>query len=590
MSEFFRDLKAGIISIFKGKADDNNLFKLDGRPTLKRAIPFGIQHILAMFVANITPLIIVFASIGILGTPLATQSMLGALFMAGIGTIIQLLIGARLPIVIGTSFTFVGILITIGLSAGGGEVGYYTIMGSIFVGGLIATVCCFFVKWWGKLIKPIVPCVVVFAIGLSLVQSGANQFLGGSNVLNNFIEGNQMSVPYYVYIIVAVVTLVSTILFQVFAKGVWKNLNIIFGIVVGYIVAVCIPGMIDFSSLNISSVTDVIAYPHFIDFTKLVFQPVPILLTTVCFLMAVVEGIGDTNALCAAGLDREPTTREITGVLVSDGFNSFICSFFGALPLTTFSQNVGIVAQTKVTNRFTIFIGACFLVLISLFPIVANFIYTIPDCVLGGTMVILFGSIAVVGIKMCANLGFSDKNMLILAISICLGFGVTLNGDFFTFLNSVGLNYVSDLLSNNVLNMFIIAMLLSWVLPDDMSFKGKKNKPCMIHEMKLYDDSFKVVQKGTKTIEMRLNDEKRSGIKVNDIIEFTNTKTNEKMKAKVIGLYKYESFDALYQNFSKISLGYGDNEIANPEDMLQYYSKDMIDKYGVLGIEIAVIS
>lgn len=478
MKEFFNDLKQGILSVFKGPTKEENLFKIDGRPPLKRAIPFGIQHILAMFVANITPLLIVFGALGIFNTPLATQSMLGSLFMAGIGTVIQLLIGARLPIVIGTSFTFVGVFITIGTSYGSGEIGYYTILGSILVGGLIATFCCFFIKWWGKLIKPIVPCVVVFAIGLSLLQSGATQFVGGSTVLSNLIQGIETSVPLYCYIIVAFVTLISSILWQLCAKGVWKNLNIIFGIIVGYLVCLCIPNMIDFSGLQINSVQDVITYPHFVNLTKLRFEPLPIILTTICFLMAVVEGIGDVNALCAGGLNRRPNNREITGVLVFDGFNSFLCSFFGALPLTTFSQNVGIVAQTKVTNRFTIFTGALFLILASFFPIIANFLCTIPDCVLGGTMVILFGSIAVVGMKMCSEIGFSDKNILILALSICLGFGLTLVGDFYTYLKSINLNYVSDLLSNNVLNMFVISFILSWVLPDDMDiFKRKKTIP-----------------------------------------------------------------------------------------------------------------
>ena len=154
IKRFFADLGQGVTSIFSGKASPDNLFKVNGRVPLLRAIPFGLQHILAMFVANITPLIIVFGAIGVLGTNIATQAMQGALLMAGIGTVLQLLIGARLPIVIGTSFTFVGIFITIGSSAADPVTGYYTIMGSILIGGLIATFCCFFIKWWGRIIRP----------------------------------------------------------------------------------------------------------------------------------------------------------------------------------------------------------------------------------------------------------------------------------------------------------------------------------------------------------------------------------------------------------------------------------------------------
>ena len=473
MKEFFADLKNGIVSVFKGPAKEENLFALDGRPPLKRAVPFGIQHILAMFMANITPLLIVLGVLGLSDNPIATQAMLGALFMAGAGTIIQLLIGARLPIVIGTSFTFVGVFSTIGLSAGGGEAGYYTILGSVLVGGLISAFLCLFIRWWGKILKPIVPCVVVFAIGLSLLQSGATQFVGGSAVLQQLAQ-NETEVPYFAYILVATATLLSAVLWQIFAKGVWKNLNIVFGIIVGYVICLCVPGMIDFSLLKVQNIEDVITYPHIVDLSKLRFELLPIVLTTVYFLMSVVEGLGDATALCTDVLGRQPTTREITGTVVFDGFNSFLCCFFGALPLTTFAQNVGIVTQTKVTNRFTVFVGACFLVLTSFFPVVANFLCTIPDCVLGGTMVILFGSIAVVGIKMCSKAGFSDKNILILSLSLCLGFGLTLAKDFFSYLQSAGLQNLSDLLSNNVLNMFVIAFVLSWVLPENMSFTRKK--------------------------------------------------------------------------------------------------------------------
>lgn len=474
MKKFLSDLKNGIISVFRKPPKEENLYELDGIVPLKKSILFGIQHVLAMFIANITPLLIVFEVIGILESNLATNAILGSLFMAGFGTIIQLFLGVRLPIVIGTSFTFVGIFCTIGISAGGGEVAYYTILGSIFVGSLIATICSFFVKWWGKLIKPIVPCIVVFAIGLSLLESGATQFLGGSSVLNNFANNGENTVPYYLYIMVALITLFSAILWQIFTKGVWKNLNIIFGIIVGYLVALCIPGMINFSYIKINSFTDIITFPRLINVSKLIFKPIPILLTTVCFLMAVVEGIGDVTALCNDVLNREPTNREITGVLVTDGFNSFVCSLFGTLPLTTFAQNVGIVSQTKVINRFTIFTGALFLILSSFFPVLANVLRTVPDCVLGGAMIILFGSILVVGIKMCAQTGFTDKNILIISISVCLGYGLTLVDNFFAYLKSVNLNYLSDLLSNNVLNMFVIAFVLSWILPDDMNLKIKK--------------------------------------------------------------------------------------------------------------------
>ena len=496
--KLFSDLGSGIKNIFKGPASKDNLFRIDNRVPFKSAIPFGIQHVLAMFAANITPIVIVFGYIGLLGENFAIYSMLAALFMAGIGTIIQLFIGARLPIVIGTSFTFVPIFMTIGhsviVNGGTSADAYYTIMGSIIVGGLFATIFAMLYKYWGRLIKPIVPSIVVLGIGLSLLASGANGFFGGTEVIKGIIENGTTptGVPYFCYIIVAFVTIIAALLWSLMIKGVWKNINIIVGIAVGYIVACCIPGMVDFSKLAIDSKAlvgphGIIDYPHLINFTKLQFSLVPCILTSVCFIVAIIEAIGDTTALAISGLNRNPTSRELGGALVFDGLNSTIGAVFGALPLTTFSQNVGIVAQTKVVNRFTIFIGAVFLVFASFFPPIANFIYSIPDVVIGGTMVILFGSIAVIGMKSISELGWSDKNIMITAISVCLGFGLTIatvtleNGATAMsvgLFNKLNLEWLGDLLSNNVLNMFLISFILSWVLPEDMhiSLFHKKEK------------------------------------------------------------------------------------------------------------------
>ncbi len=494
INNFFRDLGSGITSVFKGQTKEDNLFELNGRTPLLKAIPFGIQHVLAMFAANVTPIIIVFSAIGLYGTSFATYAMSGALFMAGIGTIIQLLIGARLPIVIGTSFTFVPILINIGLKAGGGSDAYYTIMGAIIVGGLIAAFLSIFYRFWGKIIKPIVPAIVVLAIGFSLLSSGASQFMGGANVIKALIETGTTpnNVPYYAYILVAFATLISAILWQLFVKGVWKNIYIFIGIAVGYIISICIPNMVDFSILKIDTANllgpkGIFSFPKFLDFTQLKFDGTSIALTTICFIIAIVEAIGDISALTSAGLSREPTKREYIGTLIFDGLNSSFGALFGALPLTTFAQNVGIVAQTKVVNRFTIFTGALFLVIVSLFPPIANFIYTIPDAVIGGTMVILFGSIAIIGMKEISQIGFSDKNILILSITTCLGFGLSIasistnNGVHFIteIFDKIGVGWLGELLSNCVLNMFIISIILSWVLPDSMHISflhKKKNK------------------------------------------------------------------------------------------------------------------
>ncbi len=482
--KFFKDLGQGVRNVFKGPAEKENLFKLDNRAPLGSAIPFGIQHVLAMFAANIAPIVIVLSAIGLYASNFATFSILAALFMAGLGTIIQLLLGARLPVVAGTSFAFVPILIAIGQDAGGGEAGYYTIMGSIIVGGLFAIVFSLLYRFWGRLIKPIVPAIVILGVGLSLVGSGANSFFGGDSVIASVIATGHTptDVPYFCYIIVALVTITSALLWSLLFKGVWKNINIIVGIAVGFIVSCLIPGMVDFSSMAIDA-NDLIGphgifdFPHFIDITKLRFELVPCILSCVCFIVTVVEGIGNTTAVAKAGLEREPTKREIMGAITTDGINASIGAFFGALPLTTFSENVGIVAQTKVINRSTIFVGALFLILAGLFPPIANFILAIPDVVIGGTMVILFGTIVVIGMKSISEAGWSDKNIMIAAISVCLGFGITVAtvstdlgiATSTSLFDSLGVGWLGDLLSSCVLNMFIISFILSWVLPDSMN-------------------------------------------------------------------------------------------------------------------------
>ena len=479
---FFSDLWMGIKSVFKGPSNKDNLFSLDSRVPFKNAIPFGLQHVLAMFAANFAPIMIVFTRLNMIDNDFAVYSLLGALFMAGLGTIIQLFIGARLPIVIGTSFTFIPIFITIGNNAETAEAAYYTMMGSIIFGGLFAIVFSLFYRWWGKLIKPIVPAIVVLGVGLSLLTSGANYFLGGESIITNMISSGETGtgVPYFCYIIVALVTLIATLLWSLFVKGVWKNINIVIGIATGYIVGCCIPGMIDFSKMAVTEVIGshgVFSFPTFINITKIRFELVPCVLVSICFIATIVEAIGNTTTVAKAGVGREPTMREINGGLIIYGFNCSIGALFGAFPQTTYAQNVGIVAQNKVTNRFAIFTGAVLLLIASFFPPVANFIYSIPDAVIGGTMVILFGTIAVIGMKSISEIGWSDKNILITAISVCLGFGLTIatvsiNGtsiaSSLSLFKSLGLEWLGDLLANNVLNMFIISFVLSWALPESM--------------------------------------------------------------------------------------------------------------------------
>lgn len=443
-----------------------NIYRLDGAVPLKRAIPFGLQHVLAMFVANVVPIFIVLG--GINDQAILSQAITGAIFIAGVGTIIQLFpiwrVGSKLPIVVGVSFTFVGVLAAVSL-----QYGYGTMIGSIIVGGVFIGILGIFAKYWKRFIKPIVSSVVVFAIGLSLLIVGVQQFFGGASLFNGTYDFSQN----WPFIVIAFITLMTSLLWQIFVKGVWKNINILFGLAVGYIVSLIFNqfgfNIIDFSSLKFETITDFINFPRLVDFGIVKFDFGAIVTVCIIYLVASTECIGDTSALCQGGLNRAVSDKEISGAIACDGFASALSGCFGSLPLTTFSQNVGIVGQTKVVNRFTILMGALFLILASFFPPIANFLTTIPDCVLGGCMMMLFASIIVIGIKMLSELGFGTKNTIIVSLSLGLGYGITLLGQgFYNGMAAGGgaLTYLSIILSNPVANMFVVSLILSYALPD----------------------------------------------------------------------------------------------------------------------------
>jgi len=297
-------LFASISAMFTNPKTEH-LYNVNGRVPLLKAIPFGLQHVLSMFVANITPVIIVF---GLFGDPeLTAQAVRGAIFMAGIGTIIQVLVGSKLPVVVGTSFTFVSALVAIGNPG--------SIFGALIVGGLVILVLGIFAKYWRRWIKPVVPAAVVLAIGLSLLSVGSAQFFGGSNYLSQVISGTASNSLLWQYALVAFITLATAVAWNIFVKGVWKNLAILVAMAVGYIVALFFPGMINLSLIGSGGI---IALPRFIDFSSIRFELVPILIVTISYIASSVECIGDTTTLARMGLGRDPNDREISGAITTD--------------------------------------------------------------------------------------------------------------------------------------------------------------------------------------------------------------------------------------------------------------------------------
>ena len=433
----------------KSNSSVSNIYQLEGRVPVSRAIPFGLQHILAMFVANISPIIIVAGASGVSGKQLA-MLIQSAMLIAGIGTLIQLFplwkIGSGLPIVMGIRFTFVSIMCYIGANYG-----YGTIMGAVLIGGLIEGCLGLFAKYWMKIISPIVSASVVTAIGFSLLSVGSTSFGGGSG------SENFGSVENW---ILGTITLLCCILFNIFAKSYWKQLSVLFGLVVGYLVAIPM-GLVDFSSL---AGTSVIALPHLMPF-KMEFHLNAIISVALIFLVSATETIGDTQALANSGLNRSATTKEISGSLACDGFISSLSSLFGCMPITSFSQNVGLVAMTKVVNRFTIATGALIMILAGIFPIFGAVLATLPDAVLGGCTIMMFGTIVVSGLQMIGKCGYSQRNITIVALSLSIGIGFTQVPELF----SVFPKIIETVFAENcVAVVFLVAVILNLILPQNM--------------------------------------------------------------------------------------------------------------------------
>ena len=424
----------------------SNLYQLDGRVPVVQAIPFGLQHVLAMFVSNIAPIIILANIVGI-DPALSAALIQNCMVIAGIGTLIQLYpiwrIGSRLPIVMGISFTFLSLSIVIATTYGMG-----TLMGAVIIGGIIEGVLGLFATYWVKIIPHIVAATVVTAIGFSLLPIGANSFAGGQGAADFGAAHNW---------IVGSVTLLTCLGCQVFAPGLLRSLSVLIGLIVGYILAVFM-GMVDFSGLQH---VGIVSLPKFLPF-KPEFNLGAILSIIAIYLVSATETIGDTSALCNGALKRNPHKTELGASISCDGFVSSFAGLFGCTPITSFSQNVGLASLSGVVNRFAIATGACIMILGGIFPVVGTLLTTIPQAVLGGCTIIMFGSIMFAGFGMMARCGFDNRNMIIVALSLSVGIGFTQATGMFQIFPQIIKTIFAE---NCVAVVFMLAVILNLVLP-----------------------------------------------------------------------------------------------------------------------------
>lgn len=440
------------------KSDVSNIYRLDGRVPIAKAIPFGLQHILAMFVANLTPITIIAAAGGLSQHEIAIL-LQNAMFVAGIATLIQLYpiwkIGSRLPIVMGVSFTFVTVLSTVAVNYG-----YPAVVGAVLIGGIFEGTLGLLAKYWRKIITPIVAASVVTSIGFSLFSVGARSFGGG--YAEDFGSAQNL--------LLGLITLAVCLVWNILAKGYLKQLSVLAGLIVGYIVAICM-GKVD---LSIIFADGLISLPKVLPYVP-EFHPGAIFSVCIIFLVSAAETIGDTTALVSGGLNREIKGKEIAGSLACDGYASAISSLLGCPPVTSFSQNVGLINMTKVVNRFTIMTGAICMILAGLLPPIGNFFASLPEAVLGGCTIMMFGTILTSGIQMIAKAGFSQRNITIAALSLAIGVGFTSASEIDLW--NIFPPIVQSVFSANVVAVvFVVAIVLSLVLPNNMEIDRMDEK------------------------------------------------------------------------------------------------------------------
>jgi len=425
-------------------------------PPLAKAAPLGVQHVLSMFVSNVTPAIIVAGAAGFgFGTPgvgeLVYMIQMSMLF-AGVATLLQTIgigpVGARLPIVQGTSFAFLPVMIP--LVAGKGVDAMAVVTGGVLAGGLFHAVLGLFIGKLRFALPPLVTGLVVLMIGLALVKVGIQYAAGGVPAIGTPEYGSLQN--WFVALVVILVTLGL----KFFTHGIWSLGAVLVGLIAGYVVALAF-GMVGFDNVGRAGWFMIPEPFHFgVDFT--VSAALGFCLMGV---ISAIETVGDVSGICKGGAGREAQTREITGATFADGFGSAIAGVFGALPNTSFSQNVGLIAITGVMSRHVVTLGALFLILCGLVPKVGAVISTVPIEVLGGGVIVMFGMVCASGVSMLADVDWDRRAMVIFGVSLSVGLGLQLE--------PAALQHLPEtpriLLTSGLLPAAGLAILLNLVLP-----------------------------------------------------------------------------------------------------------------------------
>ena len=411
-------------------------YEMDGRIPWPKAIVYGLQHVLAMFVGNLTPLIVICGACGIGAASdfaeVYVELLQNAMIIAGVVTLVQLFaigpVGGRVPIIMGTSSGFIGVFKSVAGVMGGGVIAYGAIMGASIIGGLFEGVLGFFLKPLRRFFPAVVTGTVVLSIGLSLISVGVSSFGGGSSAAD-YGSLENLFIGLVVLIIIGV---------KHFAKGMASSSSILIGIIAGYVLCFIMGMILPTTAVNADGVEYTKAWV--LNFDKVreaswfalpkvmpvkpIFDMRAIVPVLIMFIVTAVETIGDISGVMEGGLGREATDKELSGGVMCDGIGSTLAALFGVLPNTSFSQNVGLVAMTKVVNRIALASGAVFLILCGLIPKLGALISIMPQSVLGGAAVMMFSSIIVSGIQLITKEPLNARRLSIVSVALGVGYGM----------------------------------------------------------------------------------------------------------------------------------------------------------------------
>lgn len=454
----------------------------DYLPPLGQAVPLGIQHVLAMFVSNVTPAIIVCGAAGIgfgsdqaaLGFPDMTYMIQMSMLFAGIATLLQTVgigpVGARLPIVQGTSFAFVPVMIP--AVAGLGTAGLAGLMTGVVLGGIFHFFLGFIVGRIRYALPPLVTGLIVLMIGLALVQVGIQYAAGGvpameagmraiaeARAAGTPVDWSTISFGSFNQWLPAIVVILVTLAIKFFARGFLSVAAVLVGILAGYVVALAL-GQVSFTAIERAGV---FALPNPFRWG---FEVNAAIIIGMCFMAIVsaIETVGDVSGIAKGGAGREATDQEIKGATFADGAGTAVAGVFGALPNTSFSQNVGLIAMTGVMSRHVVTIGAIFLIVCGLIPKIGAAINTVPINVLGGGVVVMFGMVCAAGVNMLSEVRWNRRNMVIFATALSISLGLQQVPEALQHMGRTA----QILLTSGLLPAAAIAIILNLALPEDL--------------------------------------------------------------------------------------------------------------------------